>query len=103
MGIRPNNEGNFVLSAGQFINFCEKAKKDTDNNYVIMIDEINRANITKVFGEILVNIEENKRGPEYAIKLLHSLDEEFYIPSNIHIIGLMNTACLLYTSPSPRD
>ena len=92
MGIRPNNEGKFVLSAGQFVNFCERAKKDADNNYVIMIDEINRANITKVFGEILVNIEENKRGPEYAIKLLYSLDEEFYIPSNIHILGLMNTA-----------
>ena len=92
MGIRPNNDGKFVLAAGQFVNFCEKAKKDTDNNYIIMIDEINRANITKVFGEILVNIEENKRGPNHAIKLLYSLDDEFYIPSNIHIIGLMNTA-----------
>ena len=92
MGIRPNNDGKFALSTGQFVNFCDKAKRDTDNNYVIMIDEINRANITKVFGEILVNIEENKRGPEHAIKLLYSLDDAFYIPSNIHIIGLMNTA-----------
>ncbi len=92
MGIRPNKEGKFTLSEGQFVRFCERAKKDNGNSYVIMIDEINRANITKVFGEILVNMEHSKRGPRYAVKLLYSPDINFYIPSNIFIIGLMNTA-----------
>jgi len=92
MGIRPDSEGKFKLSDGQFLRFSKKAQADPDNKYVLLIDEINRANITKVFGEFLVNIENDKRGKDYSINLLYSLDEVFFIPKNIYIIGLMNTA-----------
>jgi len=92
MGIRPDETGNFTLAEGQFLKLCKKAQGDLDSKYVILIDEINRANITRVFGEILVCIENDKRGPDNSVKLLYSPEEDFYIPENVHIIGLMNTA-----------
>lgn len=92
MGIRPDETGKLSLEKGQFLSLCEKAQGDLDSKYVILIDEINRANITRVFGEILVCIENDKRGPDNSVNLLYKPDEDFYIPENIHIIGLMNTA-----------
>lgn len=90
MGYKPTNNG-FELKTGIFYNFCKKAEKDLEHDYFFIIDEINRGNLSKIFGELLMLIEKDKRGSEYAIKLAYS-DEKFYIPKNLYIIGMMNTA-----------
>ena len=90
MGYKPTNNG-FELKTGVFYNFCKKAEKDPEHKYFFIIDEINRGNLSKIFGELLMLIEKDKRGPEYAIKLAYS-DEKFYVPENLFIIGMMNTA-----------
>lgn len=92
MGFRPNGNG-FELREGLFLEFCKEAKKEENkyNKYFFIIDEINRGNLSKIFGELFMLIEGDKRGKEYAIKLLYN-GEEFYIPSNVYIIGMLNTA-----------
>ena len=90
MGYRPAKEG-FELREGAFYNFCKKADEDDENDYFFIIDEINRGNLSKIFGELFMLIENDKRGEKTKIRLLYS-DELFYIPKNVHIIGLMNTA-----------
>lgn len=87
MGYRPNDNG-FVLAKGPFYNFCKDAEHD-DREYFFIIDEINRGNLSKIFGELLMLIENDKRGKE--VRLLYS-DEQFSVPRNVHIIGMMNTA-----------
>lgn len=88
MGFRPSNAG-FELKKGAFYNFCKKAEIDSDNDYFFIIDEINRGNLSKIFGELFMLIEYDKRG--IALQLLYS-DEKFAVPANVHIIGMMNTA-----------
>lgn len=88
MGFRPNECG-FELKKGPFYNFCKKAEQDSNNDYFFIIDEINRGNLSKIFGELFMLMENDKRGTE--IKLLYS-DEMFSIPKNLYIIGMMNTA-----------
>jgi 5-methylcytosine-specific restriction protein B len=88
MGFRPAEEG-FELKRGAFYNFCKDAEIDNENDYFFIIDEINRGNLSKIFGELLMLVENDKRGVE--LQLLYS-DEKFSVPSNIHIIGMMNTA-----------
>lgn len=92
-GYRPSGTG-FRLKNGIFHEFCEKAKKDPSGTYVFIIDEINRGNLSKIFGELMMLIEADKRGPEWQIPLTYSEDTEdkFYIPENLYLIGLMNTA-----------
>ena len=93
VGYKPNSEGNFALQRGSLIQICEKAKQNENENFVMFIDEINRANISKVFGELLSLIENDKRGPENAVKILYSENDiNFYIPSNLYFICAMNTA-----------
>lgn len=87
-GYRPNTSG-FELVKGIFYNFCKKAEKDLDNKYFLIIDEINRGNLSKIFGELLMLIEKDKRGEE--LTLVYSQDK-FSVPNNLYIIGLMNTA-----------
>lgn len=87
MGFRPTETG-FTLKKGVFYEFCRKAAKD-DRPYFFIIDEINRGNLSKIFGELFMLIESDKRGVE--LQLLYA-DEQFSIPSNVHIIGMMNTA-----------
>lgn len=87
MGFRPNEKG-FELKHGSFYEFCHKAAED-DREYFFIIDEINRGNLSKIFGELFMLIEADKRG--VSLELLYT-DEEFSIPSNVHIIGMMNTA-----------
>lgn len=89
MGFRPNEEGGFYLKRGIFYNFCKKAKADPDSKYFFIIDEINRGNLSKIFGELLMLIENDYRG--VSIKLAYS-DELFDVPRNLYIIGMMNTA-----------
>ena len=90
MGYRPDTDG-FKLVDGVFYNFCKKAQLDNENNYFFIIDEINRGNLSKIFGELFMLIEHDKRDENNSLQLLYS-DEQFYIPSNVHIIGMMNTA-----------
>ena len=91
MGYRPTDNGGFELENGVFYRFCETAKNDADNEYFFIIDEINRGNLSKIFGELLMLIENNKRGSEQQINLVYG-SEPFYIPENLYIIGMMNTA-----------
>lgn len=88
MGYRPNENG-FKLKEGPFYEFCIKASKEQDKDFYFIIDEINRGNMSKIFGELLMLIENDKRGE--SLTLTYS-DKEFYVPSNLYIIGMMNTA-----------
>ncbi len=88
MGFRPTKDG-FELTPGPFYQFCKKAQDDIDRDYFFVIDEINRGNLSKIFGELLMLIENDKRGEK--IRLLYA-NELFSVPKNVHIIGLMNTA-----------
>lgn len=88
MGFRPSESG-FELKKGSFYNFCKAAEIDSENEYFFIIDEINRGNLSKIFGELFMLIENDKRGVE--LQLLYS-DEKFSVPENVYIIGMMNTA-----------
>lgn len=88
MGYRPTETG-FSLSDGPFYQFCKAAELDDERPYFFIIDEINRGNLSKIFGELLMLIEHDKRGKE--LRLLYS-NEQFSVPKNVYIIGMMNTA-----------
>lgn len=90
MGYRPKESGGFNLRQGPFYQFCKKAESDNENDYFFIIDEINRGNISKIFGELFVLIERDKRS-KVKLQLLYS-DEKFSVPENVYIIGMMNTA-----------
>jgi 5-methylcytosine-specific restriction protein B len=95
-GYRPlaDKAGAFGLQDGIFYKFCQKAKDDPDRDYVFIIDEINRGNLSQIFGELLMLIETDKRGPEFVVPLLYQKKDEprFYVPQNVYLIGLMNVA-----------
>jgi len=88
MGYRPDGEG-FKLTQGVFYQFCRKAKEDPERQYFFVIDEINRGNMSKIFGELLMLIENDYRG--FEAKLAYN-GENFSVPENLYIIGMMNTA-----------
>lgn len=87
MGYRPGGAG-FVLEPGPFYQFCKKAEND-HKKYFFLIDEINRGNLSRIFGELLMLMEADKRGESATI--LYS-KEKFRVPDNVYIIGMMNTA-----------
>lgn len=92
-GYRPNSQGGFSLKDGVFYKFTQKAISNPDKNYYFIIDEINRGNLSKIFGELMMLIEKDKRGEGYKVSLTYQEnDEKFYIPENLYIIGTMNTA-----------
>jgi 5-methylcytosine-specific restriction protein B len=87
-GWRPKPEGSFYLKDGVFVDFCNRARIDHTRRYVFIIDEINRGNLSKIFGELMMLIEADKRGAKYAIPLTYSRS----VPENVFLLGLMNTA-----------
>lgn len=89
MGYKPNNEGGFSLVNGIFYEFCQQARAHRDMPYFLVIDEINRGNMSKIFGELLQLIEADYR--DQPIQLAYS-KQRFSVPSNLFIIGMMNTA-----------
>ncbi|MFZ5808235.1 MAG: AAA family ATPase [Chloroflexota bacterium] len=95
-GYRPvaGQAGSFALQNGIFYDFCQKAAADPDRPYGFIIDEINRGNLSQIFGELLMLIEGDKRGREHAVPLVYRGPDEprFFIPSNLYLIGLMNIA-----------
>lgn len=92
-GLRPTSNSSYVVRPGIFQSFCEKAAGD-NRPWVFIIDEINRGNLSKIFGELMMLIEADKRTKKFSLPLAYSDpgSEEFYVPENVHIIGLMNTA-----------
>jgi 5-methylcytosine-specific restriction endonuclease McrBC GTP-binding regulatory subunit McrB len=93
-GYRPTDNGCFEIKNGVFYEFCKKAQGNPDKEYFFIIDEINRGNLSKIFGELMMLIEKDKRGKDFAIPLTYSRndDEKFYLPENLYFIGTMNTA-----------
>ena len=89
IGYRPTEDGSFRVQSGVFVQFCNKAAADPGHDYFFIIDEINRANISKVFGELLMLIEANHRGETISLAVE---GRSFKVPENLYIIGMMNTA-----------
>lgn len=89
MGYKPTEEGGFELKNGIFYRFCNRVAADREHKYFLIIDEINRGNLSKIFGELLMLIENDYR--DKPIQLSYK-DELFAVPENLHIIGMMNTA-----------
>ena len=96
-GLKPEIKGDAVeykVENGIFKTICEKAQKAPDSPYVLVIDEINRGNVSKIFGELITLLEADKRSNggthHISLKLPYS-KEEFSVPSNLYLIGTMNT------------
>jgi len=94
-GYRPTEQaGQFVLRDGPFLRFCNRAISDPESRYVLIIDEVNRGNLSQVFGELFMLLEADKRGKGHAITPLYQRNdtERIFLPSNLYVIGTMNIA-----------
>lgn len=89
MGYKPKEDGGFYLRPGVFYNFCKRAQQHPDGKYFFIIDEINRGNLSKILGELMMLIEKDYRGETLVLPYNQ---EEFSVPKNLYIIGMMNTA-----------
>lgn len=89
MGYKPTEFGGFKLQNGIFYRFCIEAANNPEQKYFFIIDEINRGNLSKIFGELLMAIENECRGTKITLAYSNKL---FSVPENIYIIGMMNTA-----------
>ncbi len=92
-GLRLVKDGT-VIKNGIFYRFCQLAVNHPEQDFFFIIDEINRGNLSKIFGELMMLIEHDKRDAHYALKLTYADEEgeKFFVPPNVHLIGTMNTA-----------
>ena len=95
-GFRPDSgdEAGFRLNNGPFMRLCDAALQSPDDDFVLVIDEINRGNLSRIFGELLMLLEADKRDPRWGLTLMYAKDsdEPFHVPPNVYVIGTMNTA-----------
>ncbi|MFZ2526307.1 MAG: AAA family ATPase [Rhodococcus sp. (in: high G+C Gram-positive bacteria)] len=93
-GFRPGSDGTLTLVDGPLLTAADKARKDPGNDYVLVIEEINRGNPAQIFGEMLTLLEHDKRHPDSALNLAYPREGEgpFHLPENLHVIGTMNVA-----------
>lgn len=91
-GFRPKADGGFELRDGVFLEFCRRAS-ESDEPHVFIIDEINRGNLSRIFGELMMLIEADKRGAAHGMPLTYSsAGDRFFVPENVYLLGMMNTA-----------
>lgn len=93
ISIDEENSGNFTTKAGVFLDFCEKARNASDEKFLFIIDEINRGNVSKIFGETILALD---RGYVANLAMPISMGDikitEFSIPENVYIVATMNSA-----------
>ncbi|OGX85538.1 AAA family ATPase [Hymenobacter glacialis] len=94
LGFRPDAEGRFHLVPGVLPLLCQRAALDPDRPYFLLIDEINRGNVPRIFGELLLLLEADKRGPAHALRLPYAPPDapRFFVPDNLYVIGTLNLA-----------
>ncbi len=90
-GWRPSGDGQLKLVDGPLMEMIEAAESDPDNEYVMVVEEINRGNPAQIFGEMLTLLEADKRKPSEALALTYG-NERVYVPDNLYLIGTMNLA-----------
>ncbi|KAA9331691.1 AAA domain-containing protein [Hymenobacter busanensis] len=93
-GFRPDGHGGFHLADGVLPDVCRRAAQDPQRPFILLIDEINRGHLNRIFGELLVLLEPDKRGARHAVRLPYSpaTAPRFFVPDNLYLIGTMNTA-----------
>ena len=94
LGFRPDARGQFGLVPGVLPLLCQRAAADPARPYFLLIDELNRGNVPRIFGELLLLLEADKRGPAHALRLPYAPPEapRFFVPDNLYVIGTLNLA-----------
>ncbi|WP_052732503.1 AAA family ATPase [Hymenobacter terrenus] len=94
LGFRPDADGRFRLVPGVLPLLCQRAAADPDRPYFLVIDEVNRGNVPRIFGELLLLLEADKRGPAHALRLPYAPASapRFFVPNNLYVIGTLNLA-----------
>ena len=94
LGFRPGPDGQFGLVPGVLPLLCQRAAIDPERPYFLLIDELNRGNVARIFGELLVLLEPTQRGPAHALRLPYAPPEMplFFVPENLYVIGTLNLA-----------
>ncbi|RIY07834.1 AAA family ATPase [Hymenobacter rubripertinctus] len=93
-GFRPDEQGAFRLRDGLLVEFCRRASLEPEQPYFLLIDELNRGHVARIFGELLLLLEADKRGPAHALRLPYAPagSPPFFVPENVFVIGTMNLA-----------
>ncbi|MBF9221580.1 AAA family ATPase [Hymenobacter ruricola] len=94
LGFRPDADGRFHLVPGVLPLLCQRAAADPGRAYFLLIDEVNRGNVPRIFGELLLLLEADKRGPAHALRLPYAPPDlpRFFVPDNLYVIGTLNLA-----------
>jgi 5-methylcytosine-specific restriction protein B len=94
LGFRPGADGQFQLVPGVLPLLCQRAAQDPEHPYFLLIDELNRGNVARIFGELLLLLEPDQRGPAHALRLPYAPPSapRFFVPENLYVIGTLNLA-----------